>query len=192
MRFGRLVTGNDWSPRLVAFAHEAPTDTAEHQRVFRTSVQFVSGRTAIYLPTSILEAPNQQADPGLVSVLDDYADRLLEQMPSEATLSQRVRHQLMQDLKSGVPTAEDVAKELHMSVRTLHRTLQQEETTFRQLLSQLRHESAATYLADPTISIAEVAFLLGFNELSSFYRAFKRWTGQTPAQFRASGLHLTD
>ena len=188
MRLGRMVVGSDWSPGLVCFAHEAPSDIAEHARVFHSTIQFMSGRTAMIVPNQVLETPNQRADPGLVRVLDDYAERLLEQMPSNATLSERVRGQLMAELQGGVPTAEDVAKRLHMSVRTLHRNLSEEGTTFRQLLSQLRHERAATYLVDSRISIAEVAFLLGFNELSSFYRAFKRWTGTTPAEFRAAAL----
>lgn len=67
-----------------------------------------------------------------------------------------------------------------MSVRTLNRTLAAEGTTYRALLDQLRHELATRHLADDRISIAEVAFLLGF----SFYRAFKRWTGRTPVEFR--------
>jgi AraC-like DNA-binding protein len=188
VRLGRLVTGDDWSPLLVCFAHDAPPDTAEYERVFHAPIQFASGRTAIHVDNQILAAPNRRADLGLIRVLDDYAERLLEQMPRDATLSERVRHQLMADLKGGVPTAEEIAQELHMSVRSLHRNLKQEGVTFRQLLSQLRHERAATYLADPQVSIAEVAFLLGFNELSSFYRAFKRWTGTTPAEFRAAAL----
>ena len=71
-----------------------------------------------------------------------------------------------------------------MSVRTLNRTLAGEGTNYRRLLDQLRHELASRHLANPQISIGEVAFLLGFSELSAFYRAFKRWSGRTPAEFR--------
>ena len=99
--------------------------------------------------------------------------------------SERVRSQLLEDLRGGTPTADGVAQALHISVRTLHRSLRSEETSFGALLNQLRQEQATKYLADPKISIAEVGFLLGFSELSSFYRAFKRWTGKTPADFRA-------
>ncbi|MCB1035891.1 MAG: helix-turn-helix transcriptional regulator, partial [Acidobacteria bacterium] len=83
------------------------------------------------------------------------------------------------------PTAAQVASALHMSVRSLHRGLKQEETSFRRLLEQLRRERAADLLAEGRCSLSEVAFLLGFSELSAFYRAFKRWTGMTPAEFRA-------
>ncbi len=188
IRFGRLVTGDDWAPRLVCLAHEAPADPTEHARVFQAPVRFSSGRTAIHVPNHILDAQNPNADEGLVRVLDHYAEGLLKQMPAQATLSERVRSRLLDDLKDGVPLAKEVARALHMSLRTLHRGLQHEGTSFRELLRQLRQEHAAQLLANPRISIAEVGFLLGFSELSSFYRAFKRWTGKTPADFRADVL----
>ena len=186
VRFGRLIIGSEWSPRLVCFAHEQPPDTIQHQRIFRTALQFHSGRTAIHIPNADLDQPNAGADLGLVRVLDDYAARLLERLPSEATLSERVRFQLQEALAGGgsPPTAEETAQALHMSARTLHRNLRAEGATFSGLLNQLRREQAVQYLENPRISITEAAFLLGFSELSSFYRAFKRWTGVTPAEFR--------
>ena len=188
VRFGRLITGGDWVPRLVCFAHDAPSDLTEHQRVFQTHVQFSCGRTAMHVANHILDASNASADPGLVRVLDDYTERLLKQIPAPAaaTLSERVRSELLEILTGGIPTAERVAQSLHMSVRTLHRNLQLEGATFSELLNLLRQEQATRYLADSDISISEVGFLLGFSELSSFYRAFKRWTGTTPAEFRAA------
>lgn len=186
IRLGRLIAGTEWTPNLVCFAHEAPTDTTAHVSLFQAPIQFASGRTAMHIPNAILDLVNAKADATLVAILDSYATTLLAHAPSTATVSGRVRAQLVDALQSGIPTAEEIARSLHMSVRTLHRSLQQEETTFRALLNQLRQEQAAKYLANTNISIAEVGFLLGFTELSSFYRAFKRWTGVTPAEFRAS------
>lgn len=190
VRFGRLITGSTWAPRLVCFAHHAPPDVTAHRHIFQTHIQFLSGRTAMYIPNYILDTPNARADPGLIGVLDDYAERLLKQRPTPtaATLSERVRFQLLETLTGGIPTAEEIAQSLHMSVRTLHRNLQQEGATFSELLNQLRQQQATNYLTNPNISISEVAFLLGFSEISSFYRAFKRWTGTTPAEFRAVNL----
>jgi len=192
VRFGRLILGDQWSPRLVCFAHDAPLDTSEHERLLRTPIRFLTGRTAIHIPNHFLDEPNRKADPGLIRVLDDYAERLLEQMPSGATLSARVRTYLLNELQSGVPTAEKTARTMHMSVRTLNRNLQQEGTTFRELLTQLRQEKAATLLTNPQISISEVGYLLGFSELSSFYRAFRTWTGTTPAEYRAAALSASN
>ncbi len=83
---------------------------------------------------------------------------------------------------------ERLAARLKTSVRTLNRALAAEGLSYRKLVDQLRQELACRHLADDRVSIAEVAFLLGFSELSAFYRAFKRWTGYTPADFRASRL----
>lgn len=188
VRFGRLITASDWAPTLVCFAHAPPADTREHARVFRAPIQFASGRTAMVVPHQALAAANPSADTGLAGILDDYAGSLLAQLPSQPTLSASARAQLLRQLRGGVPTAAALAKEMHISVRTLHRSLQLEGTSFRALLDQIRIEQATAQLANPRISIAEVGFLLGFAEISSFYRAFKRWTGQTPAEFRAAAL----
>jgi len=191
IRFGRLVTGNDWAPSLMCFAHNAPEDTTEHSRVFRAPVRFLSGRTAMHIPTEILNAQNPRSDVGLVGVLDHYAEELLKQIPCQITLSDRVRVRLLEELRGGSPTSQVIARALRMSVRTLDRGLQREGTGFREVLNQLRREQAATLLANPRVSIAEVGFLLGFAELSSFYRAFKKWTGKTPADLRAEALSGT-
>lgn len=167
VRFGRLIAGSNWAPSLVCLAHDAPPDVTEHQRVFQTSSRFLSGRTAMHIPNHILDAPNAKADLGSISVLDDHAERLLEQMPAVTTLSERVRFQLLERLTGGLPTAEEVAQSLHMSVRTLHRNLRQERVTFSELPKQLRQRQAASYLANPQLSISEIAFLLGFSEISS-------------------------
>ncbi|MCG3156389.1 MAG: putative HTH-type transcriptional regulator [bacterium] len=188
IRFGRLVTGNDWAPRLVCFAHETPKNTGEHTRVFRAPLRFSSGRTAMHVPNEILDTPNPRADENLLDLLDRYADGLLKKLPRQASLAERVRVWLSEQLSGGTPSVASAARALHMSARTLHRGLQNEGTSFRELLDQLRHELAVALLADQRCSVAEAGFLLGFAELSSFSRAFKRWTGKAPAEFRAEAL----
>lgn len=185
VRFGRLITGQDWLPSRVCFAHAAAADISEHQRIFGDTVLFSSGRTAMHVSNSILDVENARADENLVRMMDRYAETTLQWVPSRTTLQGRVRERLVEALSSGAPTAAQVAGALNMSVRTLHRGLRQEGTGFRELLEQLRRERAADLLANRQCSIAEIAFLVGFSELSAFYRAFKRWTGKTPVEFRA-------
>jgi len=91
----------------------------------------------------------------------------------------------MKELQGGNPAAETIAEHLHMSVRTLARRLAEEDTSHKALLDELRSDLARRYLSDAGLAISEVAFLLGFSEPSAFHRAFKRWTGQTPRQFRS-------
>jgi AraC-like DNA-binding protein len=137
------------------------------------------------VPNAVLDVTNSRADEALVQMLDRYAETTLQWAPSRPTLSGRVREQLVAALSSGAPTAVQVSVALNMSVRTLHRGLRQENTSYRVLLEQLRQERAAELLSSRRCSIAEVAFLIGYSELSGFYRAFKRWTGMTPAEFQA-------
>ncbi|MFN7940180.1 MAG: AraC family transcriptional regulator [Thermoanaerobaculia bacterium] len=186
VRLGRRVVATDWSPTRVCFAHPAPADTREHVRIFRAPVQFSSGPTALHVPNAILDAVNPRADPGLGLVLDKYVENVLGQLPRRTTLGDRLRTWLLASLSDGEPRAAAAARALHLSVRSLHRGLATEHLTFRGLLAGLRQEQAAKLLADPRYNLSEVAFLLGFAELSSFHRAFKRWAGTTPAEFRAA------
>ena len=188
VRFGRRLTGTVWPPRLVCFAHEAPPDRSEHERVFRCPVRFSTGRTELYVDNDTLDTRNPGADTVLAELMDRYAGDLLKQAPAGTTTSERVRQWLINEMNGGNPTAAGAASALFVSERTLYRHLKQEGTTFRSLLDQLRHERATQLLAKSQFSLAEVGFLLGFSELSAFYRAFKRWTGMTPAAFRKGML----
>ena len=184
LRLGRLVAGSPWAPTQVFFAHDRPTDTREHAAVFGAPLQFTSGQTAMHIPVVVLELINPRADAMLVALLDRYATTLLERQPPLTTVSARVRAWLVEAHSAGVPVARKAAKALAMSERTLHRRLEQERTSFRKLLDQFRHETAVALLASRRHSIAEVAFLLGYSEISAFYRAFRRWTGRSPADLR--------
>ena len=185
VRGGRAVTGNDWAPIEVRFAHPQPKDTREHLRFFRSPVRFATGENALILSASLLELPCVGADPSLLAVLDRYAADRLELAPRSTHLADRARAALAEDLRGGEPSVERLASRLKMSVRTLNRALAAEQTSYRKLLDQLRQELAARLFRDNRVAIPEVAFLTGFSELSAFYRAFKRWTGQTPAEFRS-------
>jgi AraC-like DNA-binding protein len=184
VRFGRLIAGAGWSPQWVRFAHAAPPSLEEHERVFGCRPRFAAGATAIGIDPQSLDRPNQQAAPALVSMLDRYAQDAIERMPAHDNLSARLREWLSTQLVGAEAGAEGAARAMHVSVRSLHRLLREEGTSYRDLLDRLRRDRATALLSHPRYSVGEVAFLLGFAELSSFYRAFKRWTGQTPVDFR--------
>jgi AraC-like DNA-binding protein len=182
----RQATGMDFVPVEVRFRHPAPADASEHRRLFRTSIRFASAVNGLVLDQATLDAPLVKSDAGLCAVLDRHLAELLERIPRATRLTERVRHLVGKDLVSGVPEAAAVARGLHMSRRTLQRLLRNERTSYRRLVESLRRELAARYLTEQEIAIAEIAFLLGFSETSAFHRAFKRWTGRTPAAFRRS------
>ncbi|WP_228141579.1 helix-turn-helix domain-containing protein [Marinobacter sp. X15-166B] len=102
------------------------------------------------------------------------------------SLSVQVRPLIARQLAKGGVRVEKIAAELNMSRHTLYRRLKAENVTFAGLLEEVRREQALTYLRDCNRSLAEVAELLGFSELSAFSRAFKRWMGKSPAEFRSS------
>ena len=184
LRTGRFAAGRDWDPDEVRFAHHAPADVREHARFFRAPVRFAAGENSLVIPGGVLDSPCQGADPVLASLVDRHAEDRIKSHPASASVVDRVRSVLEELFGDGEPSAAGVAARLKMSLRTLNRSLADEGTTYRALLDQLRHELAAHHLANPRTSTAEVAFRLGFSDLSAFHRAFKRWTGRTPAEFR--------
>ncbi len=118
VRVGRLVTGEDWNPSLVCFAHQEPKDVREHARVFRAPLQFSSGRTAMHIPNAILDMPSSREDANLASLLDRYAEGLLKQLPRRSNFSERARAALLKELNGGAPIVAALAKALHMSQRS--------------------------------------------------------------------------
>ena len=185
VRAGRIATRTRWNPAEVRFAHRAPLDWREHERFFGAPPRFSSGENALVLPAALLDLACRRPDPALLSLLDRYAADRLDGRQA-ATFAGRARAALSEELEAGNVAASRLAARLHVSVRTLHRFLAAEGTSYRRLLDQLRHDAAERHLADDRMSVGEIAFLLGFSELSAFHRAFRRWTGGTPAAFRAA------
>jgi AraC-like DNA-binding protein len=173
----------DFDPIRVEFSHEAPADTSEHERIFRSPVLFRCVGTRMVLSRSVWDQPNAHPDPALCALLEEHAKRLLSEV-SRGGFGGEVRKTTLAQLRGGTPTLAHVAKRLGMSGRTLQRRLEEEGTSFAELLDELRRGMAQAYLADPQVSISEVSYLLGFSEQSAFQRAFKRWTGLTPRGFR--------
>ncbi len=185
VRAGRIATNTQWCPIEIRFAHSSPVHAKEYSGYFKSPVRFSTGENAVVFPLSLLETPCAASDPVLLGVLDRYVADRLARTPSVRNSSvDRVRSAILDELRAGEPTATGVAKRVKVSVRTLNRILSDEGTTYRELIDQVRRELATQYLRDRRVSIGETAFLLGFSELSAFYRAFHRWTGHTPAEFR--------
>lgn len=186
LRVGRLITASNWAPAEVRFAHARPRHLGEHRRLLGTRVRFGAGENSLRMTRGTLDLPCIGADAALASLLDRHvAQELRREGQLESTsVADRTRAVIDERLRDGPPTVASVAACLRMSVRTLSRALAAEGTSFRQLLDQLRHERAVRLLARQNMSIGEVAFVLGFSDISAFHRAFKRWSGQTPVEFR--------
>jgi AraC-like DNA-binding protein len=180
----RNVTTPDFTPTAVEFQHEAPRDTSEHLRLFRCPVQFAAQSNRLSFPSSFLSLPIAKADASLCALLDRHAEELLEKFPPRDSLIDHVRSVIATEFRGGDPSLEHVADQLGFTPRTLQRKLQELNTSHNELVDQMRCQLATRYLRERNMAICEVAYLLGFSESSSFHRAFKRWTGVTPKEFR--------
>ena len=181
---GRIVTNANLSPVRVAFQHNRPGDTREHERIFQCPVEFDADKNQYFLDSTALALPIVRADPGLCAVLDRHAAELIAKYPRAVMLPDRVRTLIKNQLSGGNAAVDRIAEHLGMSSRTLQRKLQASGTSHQGLLDEMRHELALRYLQEPEMAVCEVAYLLGFSESSAFHRAFKRWTGTTPNEFR--------
>ena len=142
-------------------------------------------RAALVLPASVLEMPVGSADPELAAYFWGVLARAARFDPEESPFLSRVREAIQRCLATATPTAAAIGRSLALSVRTLQRRLQGEGVSFADLLADTRKRLAFGYLADPTLNLGEVAWLLGYEEETSFFRAFRRWTGTTPSAWRA-------
>ncbi|MDF2697528.1 MAG: transcriptional regulator, AraC family protein [Labilithrix sp.] len=169
----------------VWFQHPPPADPSRHERFFGCPVRFSAPETRLVLARAAVERPVLRRNPSLYEYLDRHA-RALASQSGEAgpSFAERVRRYIAEELKGREPSQADVARALGTSERTLQRRLKDEGRTFAEILDAVRRELASRYLGDPKLAIYEIAFLLGYAETSSFHRAFKRWTGEGPNEFR--------
>jgi AraC-like DNA-binding protein len=180
----RQATGANCRPMAARFPHAAPANTSEHRRVFGCALKFGHKRSELVFPREHLELPLLKADPALQEIVESQVKALIAKLPKAEATTDAVRRFLAQELSCGQPQLAQVAPRLRMSARTLHRRLGQEGTTFRRILTEVRRELAVRHLAEGQLAIGEIAFLLGFSEVSAFHRAFKNWTGHTPRAYR--------
>jgi AraC-like DNA-binding protein len=169
----------------IQFAHGPTSYLDEYTRVFGTKVTFNAPCNAILLRPGRLETPMRRANPRVSAAFELQVRHLLEKLQENRTVRGRVREIVFEELSRGNLTMDTVARKLGMSVATLRRRLEEEGTRFSEIVEALREELARQYLLEKNHATSEVAFLLGFADVVSFHKAFKRWTGQTPTEFRA-------
>ena len=180
----RTATNQRYPLARVEFSHPKPADAREHERIFECPVVFGESSSRLVMTRAVWNMPRTGGDPALFSVLDTHAKMLLAQLPDPSDIITRVRRAIEAELRGGSPRLESIARQLAMSPRTLQRRLADEGVLFNDLLDEMRLHAAKTYLAQRDVAGAEVAYLLGFAEQSSFNHAFKRWTGRTPTEYR--------
>jgi AraC-like DNA-binding protein len=169
---------------VIEFEHAAPSYAGEYPRVLGFPVTFGQRATRIVFERRILDAPQLHADAEVERLLEGQANRRLQALSVASSVAARVRAVVAQECGRTRPSMNEVARRMSVSSRSLRRHLQDEGVTFTEIVEDAIADVARRLLADPAITIQEVAGRLGFSEASSFHRAFKRWTGMTPREFR--------
>ena len=183
VRLCRMLHQRDFSPLAVSFCRPAPRNLAAFERAFRAPLRFDQPQNALWFSRQVFEQKLESANPELARQNDQVAVRYLAQMEKQ-NLRARVHAALIEQLPQGEPSQERMAAALHLSARNFQRKLAEEGTSYTQLLNDTRRDLALSYVRDPAYSLGEITFLLGFSDASSFNRAFKRWTGQSPSAYR--------
>ena len=183
-----MLTGQNLVPQHFSISHYRSEGTSEMARFVGTKVEFGADRDEFALNVDARELPLIHADSYLNDLLLKYCEAALADRRGDMSqLRTRVENAISSVLPHGKVRAEDVARSLGMSKRTLARRLSDEGLNFTEILQQLRRDLAVRYLDDRKLHVAKIAWLLGFHEVSAFTHAFKRWTGKTPREIRTAG-----
>ncbi|HEY0709953.1 MAG TPA: AraC family transcriptional regulator ligand-binding domain-containing protein [Polyangia bacterium] len=174
----------DRPPSEVWFPHPPQGPLEEYTRVLGCPVRFERERVGLRYDEAALETAASKHDPTLFRLLESHAAKVLSELPTSASFRDRVRRAVVERLREGEPGMSVVAGALGTSERSLQRKLQAEGTSFRDVVDEARHKLATVYLGDDSLSMTDVACLLGYSEAAAFTRAFKRWTGLAPSQAR--------
>lgn len=186
LRAVRGLVGEPITPLQVSFVHPRRDGRADFEAFFGCKVVFGAAENVIVLRKADLARPIRSADDRLLALLLRYCEEVLSRHSAPPpALVERVERMIADRLSKGEARLATVAAACGMSTRSLTRRLAEHGTSFKDLVENLRRELALRYLEETTLSLTEIAFLLGYSEVSSFNHAFRRWTGKTPSTVRS-------
>lgn len=189
LAWGRQLTGREIAPVRATFSWAGPRDTTPFTAFYRCPLQFGADEDALHFDRETLLVRFPDSSMQLSEDFENYAAAMIRQITTGDEFLPRVCAAIEDGLANGFGSEADVAARLAMTTRTLHRKLKSQNTSFRKLRDDVLVKKAKCLLGQHSIPIAEVSFLLGYSEVSTFYRAFKRWTGTVPRQWREQHAH---
>ena len=181
----RMNAGAALRPVAATLRRRKPDPADAYERFFGCPVHFGGEENSFVLSAKDADRPLPSANRQLAATFDKMLAEELARLDKSDVVS-RCRAAVLEQLSSGEGTAEDTAKQLHMSPRTLQRKLAEAKTTYLQLVDDTRKDLALRYIEDPRRSVTDITFSLGFSQPSAFTRAFKRWTGVSPSDHRTN------
>jgi AraC-like DNA-binding protein len=180
----RRGTGSPIRPKRVEL-HRPAAHQPIYEAHFECPVKFKAARNILVFRKADMEGPFLTYNPDLLATVAPQLEVELRRQLARSTTSEQVKNLVKRLLAGQRPSIQDVARELHVSSRTLQRRLTEERITFQQLLEDARRELARHYLLHSSLELNETAYLLGYADANSFFRAFHTWEGTTPGQWRA-------
>lgn len=183
----RTLTGVHISPLEVTFIYPQPESTAEYERIFGCPVKFGRKENSMTLDWGLVNTPIRMANADLLEHFEQYAQSLLDEMQRRDEHTRAVTRIILSRLDDESLSIEKVAREMAVSVRTLQKRLEDEGVVFSDLLRDIRQRLAQKYLRE-NYSVEQITYLLGFSEPSVFRKAFKKWSGVTPREYREGAL----
>ncbi|HVU05753.1 MAG TPA: AraC family transcriptional regulator [Polyangiaceae bacterium] len=186
LEFARRNAATQEPPVEIRLAHDRPAYAAEYEKAFPgVPVRFGFPYNAIVFRKERLAVPMLRANPRVSAAFQLHAQQMLDRLRRTDTTVGRVREEINTQLAAGTVSMRTTAKHMAMSVATLRRRLEAEGATFAGIVDEMRRELSMRYLNERGLTVSEVAFLLGFSSGAAFHRAFRRWNGASPAEFRS-------
>ena len=183
----RDVTHPDFAPLGIRMVRPPPPGREKVEEFFRCAIEFRAADDVLKFTAASVDEPLRRHNPALARAADTIAEEHLATL-EKGDVVDRVRMAITASLLDGEPSRKAVADELAMSERTLARRLAKHDLSFTGMVEAIRLQLAKDYLRESRFSVTDVAFLLGFSDQSNFARAFKRWTSESPTEFRARAI----
>jgi AraC-like DNA-binding protein len=190
VRFWSWLTGQNIRPVRIELDFPEPAEAREYRYAFACPVEFGGGANRIILRQAQLELPLVQNPLSLSRFLKDSLALIIVGNMQPIGLAEQIRAIISKEYGNNFPDFSLVCEKLNMTPQTLRRRLKEGNTSYQEIKDSIRHDAAVYYLGKAELSIDEIALMMGFSEASSFHRAFKKWTGKTPAGYRRDLLGL--
>ena len=170
----------------VDLVDKRPSHPDRYHALFNCPLHFGQSQCCVSFPQRYLDYPIVRSTEQVDEMLDRFPEEMFTVGTQGLSTSSRIRAMIGGDLSRSFPTIEEIAERLNVSVPTLHRHLQKENTRYQKIKDDCRLQAALDYLRRDNLQVGEISRLLGYSDTSTFYRAFRKWTGMTPSEFRSS------
>jgi len=189
IRLTEQLTGTNLHIKAVCYSSSPPIQYQPYIEFFGQTPTFNASETSLLLDAAILKAPIMFSNPSVYMMFKRYLDEKINSLVQLKEFTFKTEEYLYQNIRGNCPSIKDVSHHLFISTRTLQSKLKDENTTYQTILNDVRKSLSITYLKDNSMSITDIAYILGFSEPSTFYSTFKKWTGTMPHKYRLANMN---